>query len=424
VVDPNGKAVAGATVKVHPLSTGSGIISNIGDTLCTDANGGFELGCGEADPTGWYVTACQEARARAGVAEVAGLDQPTKITLGPGVTVKGIVVAQDGSGIPAARVAVITHVSGTVSNVATETLCDADGAFSLPGVLPTDAAVTHRLCVDASGYGPKSYVDIEVSERTGATTDLGKVALPAATESLAGVVVDANDRPVAGIPIFLNRASREVSQPQKFAATDESGRFRFDRICQGPAHLQANFPDSPEGWASTKTESGRQDIRIVLQPGEATTRGRLAAGGLPGPPPYQNLTGKPLGEVKGLESLLPPEAAGKPLLLLFMDQQQRPSRRAVAALAQRADLLREKGIEVMVVQTAPMERADLDRWLAEQGVPFKTQVLADGFEKQRYAWGVQSLPWLVITDKNRTVKTEGFSLEELDAKIKDSTRAN
>ncbi len=421
VVDPNGNPAPGATVKIHPLSTASPIISNIGDTLRTDASGRFELPCGEAEPVGWYVTTRHEERGWAGVAEVTRLDEPVRIKLGPGVTVRGTVTAPGGEGIPAARVAVLAHVSGTVSNVTAQTLCDADGVFSLRAVLPADAAVTYRLCVDASGYGPKSYVDIEVSDRAGAVTDLGKIALVVANESLAGIVVDANDRPVAGIPIFLHGAAREVSQPPKTAATDESGRFRFDRICRGAVSLQANFRTSSQGWGGARTEAGRQDVRIVLHPGEPGTRimGQVGGGSSVSrvPPQYQSLRGKRLADVKDLESLLPAGAGDKPLLILFLDQQQRPSRGVVLELAKRMDLFKAKGIEIVAAQVAPLKRTDLDRWLADQKVPFHVQILPGGFDKRRPAWGVQSLPWLILTDKKHTVVAEGFSLDDLGKQI-------
>ena len=34
------------------------------------------------------------------------------------------------------------------------------------------------------------------------------------------------------------------------------------------------------------------------------------------------------------------------------------------------------------------------------------------------SWGVQSLPWLILTNKQRVVQAEGFGINELDGKIK------
>ncbi|HUW18688.1 MAG TPA: hypothetical protein VMW16_05245 [Sedimentisphaerales bacterium] len=38
-------------------------------------------------------------------------------------------------------------------------------------------------------------------------------------------------------------------------------------------------------------------------------------------------------------------------------------------------------------------------------------------EKTRFAWGVKSLPWLILTDREHIVRFEGFSLEELDERL-------
>ncbi len=422
-MDPNGNPAPGASVKILPPSTGGRIVSNIGDELSADAEGRFEYPCGDADPRAWYVVARSEDRNRVGVAEVAGADQPVQIKLGRGVTVKGTVTTQDGVGIPAARVAVAGRLTGTVSNITTETLCDADGAFSISGLLPPDEATVYRLSVDASGYGPKSYVEIEVSSQPGAVTDLGQIALPVADETLAGIVVDANDRPVAAIPIFLHAAAREVSQPDKTTATDENGRFRFERICKGRVSLQANFDSSVQGTGRAQADAGQDDVKIVLGPGRmASGRGSLSYRSQ-GPPQHTSLTGKQLDQVQDLESLVPKDSAGKPLLILFMDQQQRPSRRMVQELVGRGNLLKEKEIEVVALQVAEIDRTDLDQWLADEKVPFKVQIVEGGFDKQRYAWGVKSLPWLILTDRERVVRAEGFGVGELEAKLKEMADA-
>jgi protocatechuate 3,4-dioxygenase beta subunit len=50
-------------------------------------------------------------------------------------------------------------------------------------------------------------------------------------------------------------------------------------------------------------------------------------------------------------------------------------------------------------------------------VPFLTGVIEDDEEKTRFNWGVRSLPWLILTDKEHNVTAEGFVAAELDAKI-------
>lgn len=39
-------------------------------------------------------------------------------------------------------------------------------------------------------------------------------------------------------------------------------------------------------------------------------------------------------------------------------------------------------------------------------------------EKIHFAWSVRSLPWLILTDQEHVVGSNGFSLAELDEKIR------
>ena len=38
-------------------------------------------------------------------------------------------------------------------------------------------------------------------------------------------------------------------------------------------------------------------------------------------------------------------------------------------------------------------------------------------EKTMFAWGVRSLPWLILTDKQHIVRMQGLSINELNEKI-------
>jgi hypothetical protein len=42
-------------------------------------------------------------------------------------------------------------------------------------------------------------------------------------------------------------------------------------------------------------------------------------------------------------------------------------------------------------------------------------------DKTRFSWGVQSLPWLILTDEQHIVQAEGFNIDELDDEIKTIT---
>jgi hypothetical protein len=262
-------------------------------------------------------------------------------------------------------------------------------------------------------------MDIELSDEPGSMTELGRIMLLPANQIVAGVVVDADDKPIAGVPIFIH-GDREVAQLSKSTVTDEQGRFRFHRVCQGNVRLQAGFRSDPQGYGSTRIEAGCKDVRIVLQPGDSAGRQvRRSVGSVVGPEPrYMSLKGKNLSQIEGLEKWIPEDARDKPFLLLFFDKNQRPSRETMLKLATHRSMLSRNNVVVVLLHTNGIDQSDLNMWLAQQKIPFKAQVLDGGFsEKYKYIWGVRSLPWLILTDGKQIVRAEGFSMNEIDEKL-------
>lgn len=105
------------------------------------------------------------------------------------------------------------------------------------------------------------------------------------------------------------------------------------------------------------------------------------------------------------------------LLLCFWDMGQRPSRNCVTQLAARATQLGEKGVVVVAVQAAKPEGDAVTRWIEENKIPFQAGQMGGDIDKTRFAWGVVSLPHLILTDREHVVVAEGFSLGDLDNQI-------
>ncbi|MHC4646952.1 MAG: hypothetical protein ACYTBJ_15755 [Planctomycetota bacterium] len=118
------------------------------------------------------------------------------------------------------------------------------------------------------------------------------------------------------------------------------------------------------------------------------------------------------------------EAKGKDILLCFFDMNQRPSRHMVAELAKQAPQLKQKGVAVLCVQAPKVDKEKLDEWVTHGNIPFAVRMAEDDASKIRFTWCVKSLPWLILTDKKHVVVAEGFNLEELDEKIKESETNN
>jgi hypothetical protein len=178
----------------------------------------------------------------------------------------------------------------------------------------------------------------------------------------------------------------------------------------GVAQLQASTSGSTRLFGRVQTEGGATEVKIVLSP--MGTPGQFAPAKLP------SRVGKPLPSLADLG--IDPSAAvyrDKVLLLCFFDMSQRPSRHCLGTLAQQADTLGKKGVQVVAVQAAEADGPAVAQWAKEQSILWPIQTAKGDMKKQHSAWAVQSLPWLILADKNHVIRAEGFSLDELDGLI-------
>ena len=133
---------------------------------------------------------------------------------------------------------------------------------------------------------------------------------------------------------------------------------------------------------------------------------------------FNSLVKNPLPEFKefGIE-ILSEDINNKMILVCFFDIEQRPSRNCIIQLNKRDQELKEKDIVVIAVHASKIEQAQLDEWIKENEIIFPVGMTGSEEEKTRFNWGVKSLPWLILTDKNHVVTAEGFSINELTKNI-------
>jgi hypothetical protein len=110
-------------------------------------------------------------------------------------------------------------------------------------------------------------------------------------------------------------------------------------------------------------------------------------------------------------------AKGKRILLCFWDVGQRPSRNCFQQLAKERDALESKGVSIIPVHIATGGDRPAEEWLEKNHIPLLTETLGDNRAQARQIWGVDVLPWLVLTDNNHNVTAEGFPLSELNQKL-------
>ena len=127
---------------------------------------------------------------------------------------------------------------------------------------------------------------------------------------------------------------------------------------------------------------------------------------------------KPLPKFEGVKlGLSADQIENRAILLCFFDLEQRPSRHCIIQLAKQVEQLKQKGITVLAVQALKIDENTLKEWITKYNIPFTIGAITADVEKARFIWGVRSLPWLILTDKNHVVCAEGFSMSELDEKI-------
>ncbi|MBN2314001.1 MAG: carboxypeptidase regulatory-like domain-containing protein [Sedimentisphaerales bacterium] len=390
VVDSNGQPARDVLVILHPF----------GDQIYTDEQGRFAAGYDENDAKqGIYVMARDLKRSLAALVLTNEFKKPVQLILGPALTVKGKIIDPNGIGIPAARVSLVFNFA----QCGAEVLTDSQGGFGFDAIPPIHSDDKYYMSVNTAGYGPKGE-RVTIEGQPGATVEVQAIPLVTADVSISGTVVDANGLPAARVPIFLHDEAG-LDQPDKTTATSENGQFAFHRICKGPLRLQANFDSSPGGAGFLYAQGGDKDVKIIL--GQENTH-----------QPYVSLIQKPLPELKNIGIDLPSaKTKGKNILFCFWDMNQRPSRHCMNLIIKQADSLKPKDVIIIAVQASKIDEETLNQWKQKKNVPFPVGMISDDVEKTRIAWGVQSLPWLVLTNNQHIVIDAGFGINELSEKI-------
>jgi hypothetical protein len=135
----------------------------------------------------------------------------------------------------------------------------------------------------------------------------------------------------------------------------------------------------------------------------------------PEPP---NLVGKALPESDDASAgLVPNQVKDSRMLVCFWDMQQRPSRHCLESLAEKAGNFADRGISVLCVHASKVDEQALNKWMKDYNVPFAAKTITRDVEKTCFAWGVKSLPWLILTDRNHIIVSEGFQLGDLDRQL-------
>jgi hypothetical protein len=311
----------------------------------------------------------------------------------------------------------IQHDCGTVA--------DKDGHFILDRLPPGKGNVCRMIKTGERSARFADLTPIEVKAGETVRVKMGGTGRPVTGKII--VPAEAKDRlDWETMDYYLVRRSPEGSSPSWAFQLERDGTFRAENITAGDyrLYLQAyalpvdagggrgerlgnlshffTVPDMPGGRSDEPLDLGALELPIVETAVTAVS-----------------LIGKPLPDLTALKLEISAGAlAGKGLLVCFFDVDQRPSRNTLLQLAQRESPLRDKGIVLIGVQGAKTDETRLTEWLQQNAISFPVGLIPGNETKTRLAWGVRSLPWLILTDAPHIVCAEGFGVTELDDRMK------
>jgi hypothetical protein len=400
VRDEEDKPIEGVELEVCPRGVGEESTSN--------ADGRFEivydLGRWSSVRTSTiFLVGRHEKR---NLATAIQIDEDTRqfdIKLEPGVLFTGKVADSEGNGIKGATFSINLRASNWGSPIGRDfPVSDGHGNFEIKAI---PAGHKYNLYTRAEGFGViRKQVNVE--DFVDHCFDVGTITLPVANLSISGVVVYDNDKPAAGVRIYCYGDS----QPRRNTQTDVDGKFAIEKVCAGRIRISANKTGAAPMYGYVEADGGATDVRIVISERSASISYE------PSRPPW--LVNTPLPELKEIGMELPPaDTDGKILLVCFFDMEQRPSRHCVTQLTNQAGQLVSKGVTIIAVHASKMDQTALNQWVKKYNLPFPVGMARRDVEKTCFAWGVRSLPWLILTDQKHVIRASGFSMVELDRRL-------
>jgi protocatechuate 3,4-dioxygenase beta subunit/peroxiredoxin len=396
VCDENNLPVAGARIKVCPLGRSEAI---------SDAEGRYEV---RWETPEWasgtpYVVARHLQRNLARAVKFTNDTKVVDVMLIPGITCVGKIVDVDGKPIENGQVYLTFWSSGTGSSMPRQqNITNVEGYYEIRAV---PRHPRYSVEARAEGYG-EDYVTIS-TEDANSRFEVESISLAKANLSISGIVVDMDGKPVEHAQVN----GRGRGQPYRNTQTDPNGLFTLENVCDGKIRIYAWTRTVPQAYGRIETKGGATDVRIVVSQNPSSSRYELK------PPP--SLVGNPVPDLKALGvNLSPGENEGKRILVCFFDMNQRPSRHFMIQLIKQAEQLKNRDVTIIAIQASKIDQQALNQWIEKSHIPFPVRMAQADSEKVCFAWGVKSLPWLILTNSRHLVIDAGFGLNDLDDKIK------
>jgi uncharacterized GH25 family protein len=196
------------------------------------------------------------------LAATGNLDTATTnldLQLQPGFSLGGQVTDEAGKPITNAPLNLTLHLGSRQSTTTSTSFdkepyrTDAQGRFEF-GVLPRGLA--YSLSVYAKGYGSDSRL-LE-AEQTKTNHVEWVLLLKTANLKLAGQVVDAQGKPLAGACLSVSGEGQPYSSSVQ---TDANGQFEFNQLCAGPVQVGALYQGA---FGQTRAKAGDTNVLVRI----------------------------------------------------------------------------------------------------------------------------------------------------------------
>ncbi|HUT45328.1 MAG TPA: carboxypeptidase regulatory-like domain-containing protein [Sedimentisphaerales bacterium] len=306
-----------------------------------------------------------------------------------------------------------------------QAVTDSNGTFVLEHVPPGEARISRS---------------IKISDRR--SVDSHSMSLETKAGQTVSITIGGTGRPVTGkvqVPDYLKEKfdwqhtdyhlrinSSEGPYKQLGFKIEGDGTFRIDDVPTGDYQLSVNAyepPADPRAFRGKRIGLLSQHFKVPEMPDsrsdEPLELGVLGLDVIGKSDFAPAIIGKPLPDLSDITiDFTPAQAKDKMILVCFFDMNQRPSRHCMIQIAKQTEQLINKGVTAIAVQASKMTQEALNQWVKKNNIPFPVGMVQGDAEKACFAWGVKSLPWLILTDSRHIVSSAGFGFNELDEKMK------
>jgi Carboxypeptidase regulatory-like domain len=236
----------------------------------SDADGHFVLAWNPRNLNGPNNEICLLARDfKRNLALAQTVDEDTTnldLRLEPGLKVSGRATDAKGKPLAKAEAQIMFWSERMGGSLGAAIPVDSEGRFEIKA-LPVGRR--YSVNVTAKGYGRVSnHLPEDTEDRH---IELQPCVLALADQRIAGVVLDADEKPVANANVYVYGEG----QPGVNAKTDAKGQFSFNQVCAGPIQLNANTQNG--GHGSVNAEGGDTNITVRFGVRESYRGSRAAS---------------------------------------------------------------------------------------------------------------------------------------------------